>query len=404
MKNQFNKLTQGIYEMFNGPRTKDQEYDKMVEEYQKNKERLLNLKSIIENYPKRLEGYKATIENLVLSLETIFEGDKSMYTKFITDARNAHKALDEKLNNMFLRIDKLKETTGKWLEYSVTVDEKMKLREEKRKTFDHYDEKMGDIVEDRHKTLAKGKTIDEKEEEKYWRNIKKYQDAAKEYVETTNDAFKFMCYFIDSKFENVSIGLAEFLDIELIFYFEANGIFSYFKNIKRNVQAIKQSFNPPIRNYDASNFIRGKELLSFNFEDMMKNSTNISGVIKGDPNYSRRNTNENEMKRTNTHQNPYSNMNNNFNNNNNNFNNNNFNNNNKPVLLNPYTNSNQSNYNNTKFDNSIPDPFGNNNENDFKNNPFARQNSQPVQPSQPINPYSFGNNPSGDNPFDKPNV
>ena len=263
---------------------------------------------------------------------------------------------------------------------------------------------MGDIVEDRHKTLAKGKTIDEKEEEKYWRNIKKYQDAAKEYVETTNDAYKFMCYFIDSKFENVSIGLAEFLDIELIFYFEANGIFSYFKNIKRNVQAIKQSFNPPIRNYDASNFIRGKELLSFNFEDMMKNSTNISGVIKGDPNYSRRNTNENEMKRTNTHQNPYSNMNNNFNNNNNNFNNNNFNNNNKPVLLNPYTNSNQSNYNNTKFDNSIPDPFGNNNENDFKNNPFARQNSQPVQPSQPINPYSFGNNPSGDNPFDKPNV
>ena len=50
-----------------------------------------------------------------------------MYTKFITDARNAHKALDEKLNNMFLRIDKLKEQTGKWLEYAVTVDEKISI-------------------------------------------------------------------------------------------------------------------------------------------------------------------------------------------------------------------------------------------------------------------------------------
>ena len=117
MKNQFNKLTQGIYEAFNGPRTKDTEYDKIVQEYQLTKERLLNLKSLIENYPKRLEGYKATIQGLISNFETIIEGDKSMYSKFITDAQKAHKALDEKLNNMFLRIDKLKETTDKWLEY-----------------------------------------------------------------------------------------------------------------------------------------------------------------------------------------------------------------------------------------------------------------------------------------------
>ena len=56
------------------------------------------------------------------------------------------------------------------------------------------------------------------------RNIKKYQDEAKEYNETTNDPYKFICYFIDSKYENLSIGLAEFLDIELIFYFEVNYI------------------------------------------------------------------------------------------------------------------------------------------------------------------------------------
>ena len=462
MKNQFNKLTQGIYEAFNGPRTKDTEYDKIVQEYQLTKERLLNLKSLIENYPKRLEGYKATIQGLISNFETIFEGDKSMYSKFITDAQKAHKALDEKLNNMFLRIDKLKETTDKWLEYCTTVEEKMKLRDDKRKTYDHYDEKMGDLSKDRQKIIAKGNVPDEKEEEKYERNIQKYKDAAKEYIETTNDAYKFMCYFIDSKYENVSIGLAEFLDIELIFYYEAYQIFIYFKNIKRNVLSIKQSFKPPIRNYDASNYIRGKELLNSNIET-------ISGVIKGNPAYSRKNTNDNEMKRNNTYsnpssfmnsKNPYKNINqtsnpfdtnNNIdnsipdpfgNNNNNNFNNNpplsknfsgninqtsnplgsyrnnidnsipdpfgNNNNNfgnNPPSLKNPYKNINQTsnlfNSNSNNIDNSIPDPFGNNVENDSKINPFVKQNIQPVQS---INPYNSRNSFSGDNPFNKPNV
>ena len=83
----------------------------------------------------------------------------------------------------------------------------------------------------------------------------------------------------------------------------------------------------------------------------MKNRTNISGVIEGKPEYSLKNTNDNEMKRNNNYSNQPS-----FMNNNNNFNNN------PPLLLNPYTNSIQSsyNYNNKNIGNSIPEPFGNN--------------------------------------------
>ena len=43
MKNQFNKITQGIFEAFKGPRTKDFEYDKMVQEYQFCKDRIVNI-------------------------------------------------------------------------------------------------------------------------------------------------------------------------------------------------------------------------------------------------------------------------------------------------------------------------------------------------------------------------
>ena len=326
MKNQFNKITQSIFEAFKGPRTKDYEYDKMEQEYQICKERILNLKSTIENYPNKLEGYKTFIEELILNTEIIFEGEQGMYSKYMLDVTNAHKALNEKLINMFTRVSSLKEMMEKWTKNSSTVDEKIKLREEKRKTFDHYDEKMSDLYEERQKIIAKGNEPDEKDEERFMRNIKKYQDAAKDYIEATNDAYKFICYFIDSKYENISIGIAEFLDMELTFFIEANQIFNYFRNIRNNVLTIKQSFRPPNRKYDASNYIRGKTLLNMSVEEMKKSKTIISGVIEGNPEYSKNNDN-NGLNRSNTHQNQsnFINNQNNFNSHNNysNFNNNN---------------------------------------------------------------------------------
>ena len=407
MKNQFNKITQSIFEAFKGPRTKDYEYDKMEQEYQICKERILNLKSTIENYPNKLEGYKTFIEELILITEIIFEGEQGMYSKYMSDVTNAHKALNEKLINMFTRVSSLKEMMEKWTKNSSTVDEKIKLREEKRKTFDHYDEKMSDLYEERQKIIAKGNEPDEKDEERFMRNIKKYQDAAKDYIEATNDAYKFICYFIDSKYENISIGIAEFLDMELTFFIEANQIFNYFRNIRNNVLTIKQSFRPPNRKYDASNYIRGKTLLNISVEEMKKSKTIISGVIEGNPEYSKNNDN-NGLNRSNTHQNQsnFINNQNNFNSHNNysNFNNNN---NNQTILLNPYNNSSSNqpfssyNYYKLNIDNSIPDPFGTNKTNLNSNNPFINKDNKP---SQPKNPYDAGSNFSGENPFDKPNI
>ena len=71
MTNTFNKITQSIYEAFKGPRTKDYEFEKMAQEYQISKERMLSMKSIIDNYPEKLEGYKFTIETLISHFESI---------------------------------------------------------------------------------------------------------------------------------------------------------------------------------------------------------------------------------------------------------------------------------------------------------------------------------------------
>ena len=65
MKNQFIKITQGVFEVFKGPRTKDFEYDQMAQEYTLAKERLINIRSLISSYPSKLEGYKSTLDGLM---------------------------------------------------------------------------------------------------------------------------------------------------------------------------------------------------------------------------------------------------------------------------------------------------------------------------------------------------
>ena len=345
MKNTFNKLTQSLFEAFKGPRTKDFEFEKMVQEYQVCKERMLSLKNVIDNYPSRLEGYQLTLDTLISNFETIFDKDQGNYFQFMTNVVGAHKALNEKLLNMFTKLEQLKSSMDKWTEHCSSVDGKLALREEKRKNFDHYDEKMGELVEERNKMISKGKIPGEKDDEKYTRNIKKYQSAANDYVEAGNDAYKHICYFLDSRYDNISISVADFIEIEASFYNEASFIFNFFKNVRNNVMALRQNFTPTQRDYDASNFIRGKSLLNINVEEMMKSCTSISGVIEGKPGYTSKSINEKNKSK--------------------NFN----------------QNGNMNNYNQQRF--------GNNN-NNF-NTPH-------------INPYDQGNDNLGDNPFDHPNV
>ena len=377
MKSQLNKVTHEIYEAFKGPRTKDFEYDKMFQEYTLCKGHIISLKSLLDSYPSKLEGYKTSIDKLISNCEIIFEGDNSMYHKFITDVAIAHKNLNEKLMNMFQRIENLKGETEKWTKNCSTVDKIISFREEKKKTFDHYDEKLGNLYEERQKIFDKGNSLNEKDEKKYIRNIKKYKDAANEYVVASNEVYKYICYFIDSKYENISKNIAEFLDIELTFFKEAKTIFKFFQNIKRNVLTIKQSFIPPKRSYNACNFIRGKSILKLNVDDLMKSSKKNSGVIegKGKTVSSNEKIINNELNGTSSSQNL---------------------NQKETLVLNPYAGS-----SNKSLSNLFGSDIGNSISFDYNNNPFI-DNSIAKQLEERNNSYSEGD--SGENPYSKPNI
>ena len=80
---------------------------------------------------------------------------------------SVHKALYEKLLNMCARLEHVKGSMSKCMYYSSSVDGKLSLREEKRKIFDHYDEKMAELLDKRNKLINKGKIPGEKDDKKY---------------------------------------------------------------------------------------------------------------------------------------------------------------------------------------------------------------------------------------------
>ena len=88
------------------------------------------IKNAIGSYPLRLESYKLnklTLYTLISIFEKIFD---KVQRYFMTNVIQGHKALKEKLFNIFTELGNLKLSMDKWAEHCSSVDEK-------RKIFDH---------------------------------------------------------------------------------------------------------------------------------------------------------------------------------------------------------------------------------------------------------------------------
>ena len=381
-----------LYEMFKGPHKKDYEYEKISEEYQITKGRMLSLKSVIDTYPSRLEGYKSINESFISNLQ-VFCKSNNKYYQFISNVIGAHKNFSSKLIKMFSELENMKEFTNEWNDNSSSVDAKLAFREEKRKNYEHYDKKLAELFEERNKIISEGRMPEKKDDDKLFKYIKKFQNSANEYIKATNEAFKHLYFFLDSKNNNIMLSIVGFLEIEIKFFNEVSYIFNYFKNCRNNIMEMIQNSNSPEINYDASNFIRGKSLLNLSIEEIQRCLTISPNYMENRGNNQNINANVNNNNGFNNISksvniamiNPFSNDNN-FNNYNNSSNNGfSYNNN-----LNASTNYVSNPYMKNKIDNSIPDPFSCDPNNNYRNGNNDDHGS--------LNPYNAGNN-NIDNPF-----
>lgn len=161
MPNIFTKFTQTLSEAFSGPRTKDTEYIKKVEECEKIEKAIFELKETLKKYNSLTKGIKQVNSELKNSIKVIY-GDSHFHPVFevINDLRDSmntyYDDLVSSLNNSIAK-------SSEWLTGFTSVKSCIEQREKLRKVFDHYDEKLESIVAKRQERSRRGEIETSKE-------------------------------------------------------------------------------------------------------------------------------------------------------------------------------------------------------------------------------------------------
>jgi hypothetical protein len=168
MPNLWTSTTQNIIEAFQGPRTKDIHFNGKMEEVKRLETGIYCIKSTLENVKKNSEGMKNIYKELSESLFYLFD-KKSRYFKILNNILDTNDDLikiHSKFNNL---VNQLNSRTSEWDQIFSRIKTSYEERENKRKTYDHYDEKMEKLVINKTEKIKKNIPETKKEIDLYER-------------------------------------------------------------------------------------------------------------------------------------------------------------------------------------------------------------------------------------------
>jgi len=158
MPNLWTTATQNIFEAFQGPRTKDIHFNGKMEEVKKLETGIICVKRTLENVKKNSEGMKNIYSELSESLHYLFER-KSPFSKILNKVLDTNDDLIKVHEKFNTYVTQLMSRTSEWDQIFTKIKTSFDERENKRKTYDHYDEKMEKLI--RNKTEKINKNIPE---------------------------------------------------------------------------------------------------------------------------------------------------------------------------------------------------------------------------------------------------
>ena len=320
MPNFWSKIAQEAYECFNGPRTKDYDFDKKAQELQLAKDKIFQLRAIIANFPQRTLPFKSMLEEISSLFSLVFDRNTNYY-RLMDDVCNAHRALLNAYSECCDKMKKVYDECSDWDNKFIEVENDIKRRNDLRKNYDHYDEKMEKLVKERTARFNKGKTESESDIQKFESNEKKYKDAALEYVQLSNQTFFKMQTLLDLRYAMVAPVVGDFLEAERLFFVQGAQIMDYFNGVSPKIKRLENGFKKTPITYDAAESLRGRNILN---KENDKEGYLLTGIIPGNNNGQNRTpliTGETNNTGNMRNNNNNSNINNNINNNNNNNNN-----------------------------------------------------------------------------------
>ena len=162
-----------IAEAFSGPRTKDIEFDQKMEEMKIVEKSILNLKSLIQNYVSLTSGTKSFAHDFSDSVRIIYDRNSS-FGSIGSDIGDCHTSIEKAYDDLISNVNDLNLLTTDWTK--LFTDAKVKKivsylqiaiekRDESRKVYDHYDEKMEKLYRSRQEKIRKNSIESPKEYE-----------------------------------------------------------------------------------------------------------------------------------------------------------------------------------------------------------------------------------------------
>ncbi len=145
MPNLWSQTTQKIYEAFYGARTKDTELDLKIEELKACERNLQGMKLIFTNFPRNTQGIKAACKEVYTNVNLAYSEDCPYYST-IVDIAQVHQEVERLYDNMIEVVGMISTQTQEWDRNFADAKKNIAMRDEFRRTYDHYDEKLEKLV------------------------------------------------------------------------------------------------------------------------------------------------------------------------------------------------------------------------------------------------------------------
>jgi hypothetical protein len=279
MPNFWTKAGQFISEAISDNKTKDEDYQLLCNQMIKTESGINSLKNILKNYNAYSDPFCKYIKTMNDSLYQIYK-DSPLITE-IEHINFKHELILKEMDNIGKIITKLYSKTSEWDTIFEKAKELRKVREEKRKNFDHYEQKLLKIEGDQNKKKNTDLLI---------RNQEKYSKALKEYLEISEKSFEVIKNSIKLSWELANPILGELFKSEKNLFEKISSHLTDFGNVTNDFQEIMdKTFNPENveeteKFYDPKKCIRSKTLMKRNddnFNYVHNFARNTSTCAKG---------------------------------------------------------------------------------------------------------------------------
>ena len=254
MPNFWTKSGQYISEKIFGSRTNDEDFNKLCETMKDTEKGLSSLRTVVQNFVTYSDNFKNFFEEFNSAIKLIYE--KSPFESILEEVSVKHQIIQAELEDANKKMNNLFSKTSEWSIIFNSAKEEIKMREEKRKTYDHYEGK-----------LSKMNKSNSKKDAKYIeRNEAKYTKAASEYVEISEKAFNTINHSLKIAYELTNPIIDGIINMEKNLFKNLSSSLSCFSNIEERFKEIKKNYDNPNINkenitYDPLKYMNEKDLM-----------------------------------------------------------------------------------------------------------------------------------------------